>query len=92
MIHDNSDVPDRCEKIIRGSQISFFDKDRLWNMLSENKPDLCSTSCSLRGSGLGAAKPIMELLALTQDPYLGNQILKKIALDKLRTGWYIIDS
>ena len=72
LLHDNSDVFDRCETIIRKSDISHADKEKLWSLLdAENvqKPkSLRSRVCSICGTAIPAAKPLVELITLTEMP------------------------
>ena len=67
LIHDNCDAVDRCEEILRRSQDSHYEKEQLWQLLSQ--PTLRDRMTALRCSGRTTAKAMEELLILTEDPY-----------------------
>ena len=75
-IHDNADVLYRCEASLRLCQLSHLDKTRLWDKLFDNaynrKPTLRGRVVALLGTSYAAAKPLVELITLTDDPFIGK--------------------
>ena len=72
IIHDNSDVSERCFDILLHSQICIGDKGHIWNCLQQNgtvheKVDRMSAFQSRDISGVVGA--IRELLTLTQEEF-----------------------
>ena len=74
LIHDNSDVLERCEDVIRRCQAPYSVKNDMYNRLHATARSLRAKCCSLRIYGNTAGKAMMELLTLTEDPDLGNQL------------------
>ncbi len=74
LVWDNSDVMDRCEKLIASAQIPFCQKTQLWERVNWDK-DLWSKRLSMVGviCGGDTAKAVVELLSLTEDPYEGKR-------------------
>lgn len=74
LIHDNSDAVARCEAVIRRCQLPYMVKNDMYNRLHAEAKHLRAKCCNLRVYGNVAGKAMMELLTLTDDPYLGDQL------------------
>ena len=72
LVHDNSDVFDRCEEILRFSQIPHEDKSMIMKMLlteSNQKPERLRTHAArVSGTSSPVARALVELLTLTDMP------------------------
>ena len=77
LIHDNSDMLARCEERIQFSQCSIRTKGAMWDLIRDKKTTLLKKYLVLGGlyqDQYQLAKALQELLCLTEDPYLGNQL------------------
>ena len=77
LIHDNSDLLARCEERIQFSQCSIRTKGALWDLIRDKNTTLLKKYLLLGGlyqDQYMLAKALQELLCLTEDPYLGNQL------------------
>ena len=75
LIHDNCDVAERMEHVVQLANTAFFSKNRLLRMMDASRfKSLRQQVSSFRGSGLASGKAMVELLTLTEDPYLGSQL------------------
>ena len=70
LIHDNADVIDRCEEILRTCQIAHDRKEYLWSKLFDDAykktPTLRTRLMQLYGTRLSAGNALAELLTLTE--------------------------
>jgi hypothetical protein len=71
-IHDNSDVPARCEDLLCTCQMPYEDKSRLLSFVLDagyKKPPILRVRVMhVSGSASPAAGPLVELLTLTDRP------------------------
>ena len=74
LVHDNCDMLDRCGEIINAAELSYYTKEHLWRVLTEEFPSVhkrllkLSFDCTDRESR-SILKAIKEILTLTQEEY-----------------------
>ena len=72
LIHDNSDVLDRCRDILLHSQIRFGDKEDIFGLIQSEKPlhnKLYFISAFRPAETIGVTDAVRELLTLTQGEF-----------------------
>ena len=40
LIHDNADMLDRCAEIINAAELTYYEKEHLWNVLTQEFPNI----------------------------------------------------
>jgi hypothetical protein len=74
-IHDNAEVMERCRQIISNSQCAYSTKRELWAVLQNTERDLRWKNFNVWEHAVEVsvlAKALVELLSLTEDPFLGS--------------------
>ena len=72
LLHDNSDMLDRCAEIINAAELAYHTKEHLWRVLTEEYPNLHKRllrlhfDCTDR-ENRGVLEALKELLTLTQE-------------------------
>ena len=74
LIHDNGDVMDRCAQIINASEVSYYTKEQLWAVLTQQFPNVHKQLLKLSFECTDREKrsihiALKEMLTLTQAEY-----------------------
>jgi len=87
LIHDNVDVLNRCENLIRNAQTDFRTKAALWELVKQTNMSRNWKNFQLNGNfpeQHSLIKALQELLSLTVSPFVDSTFLGKSQLRNMR--------
>ena len=72
LIHNNSDIMDRCFRLIRGAQIPYHEKEQLWTILQDQRYNVRRKVYRFTGRNPARRNlewALREMLTLTEEAY-----------------------